>query len=1491
MERIYNRFIQAMAGFVVILVLLFLFSDQFIILNTIDSQPVPPKPDAICSRHLDMKQDVQDLRLLPDRKSASISQALSYFETNIDQADDPIRFLSRGYNYTLFLTPDRAILSLSVIKKNPEQPDPEENTQTRITVSTELSILLMGSNPDPVIEGVHKLRGRSNYLVGNEPDKWHRDVPHYEMVKYSNLYDGIDLVYHNRKSNLEYDFIVAPGIDPGQIGFTIIGAERIQEDESGNLLLHTRLGDITIKAPETYQEFEGKKKYIASEYKIDDNMHVSFQFDPYDESEPLIIDPEIIYSTYFGGSGEDFEYGMDADDEGNVYVTGYTSSIDFPSNDGIQSLPGEWDIFVSKINTITSELIFTTIIGGSSEDFGYHIGLDENKNIGVAGTTASVDFPINNAFQPDRGGAKKGETKDDVSSYYDFDVFVLKLDPEGSSLIYSTYLGGSVRENLDDAVFDDKGNIYLSGLTEPYYVADEQICIYDFPQYPNQIENDCKNKFFVTKIDATGELQYSSLYEFEDFLSSIDKLLAVNETGNAFVLRQSRQMYSIYKLNEDGTTILDTIRCTFTPDEGVFFFTNDFQMDDQENICFAGNTTGEMLPAASNAYQPICNDNQEGFIIKLNQDASEIRYATYFGGSQDEQIMQIRIKKNGCILISGNTNSDDFPVKNAVQSTWKGETDVFLAEIDPLKSGEASLLFSTYIGGTKKEWNSDIVIDPNEKVYLLGGTGSQDFPIENALISTMPGFFSPYIMVFLTQEDTINLIYDEVVISGLPIFWPLQSPNTQQVLPQFLIKNDHDTVLFQFEGRSTDGRVGLRITNTMVSFEPPLILDMAVFDPDNMGIATFTVHNMGEGNRGVQFDVTKDGYYLVKVWPEPGSGPFPAPFQIHLAGNVGWPRPLLYPIPSPPAGGIPDTMRATRQDILINAPAPRPQLLRGKPDNVLINAEEGVSQTSLFKFTNIFQVSKHAIAVLTPFNKMGFEPGRGPVRAIDPNPMPDLTTPTAPFSNWFPFNAGGFVIDYKQVPIPASVIIPVDLRQAAVLDPADGICVLLPVSIPSVNGWTTTQTIIVDMGSGQEVVNGDGNDFLVYSPEGNYRVAVSNTVFKNTFIPIGEVFSGDQEFDLTGTGLQSIRFIRIMGEPSAAIDAVRALNFFCDEIRTDIGPISKVSYVTLTARRSKAPQTLLDPLIELIGPDGALNATNESGFGDDLSENCSDAAIINMELNQEGFYRYLGRGHDKTPNEESFGSFYTRYESAGSYDQTEIIISESKLTDITAQRTVTTTEKRQRDSYLFQAAPNQIINIAVYSSEIDVLVELYDPEEFLIAACDNYPGMGTNALISVQLPDSSFMGQAPLPGKNTYRIVVSAIDQVSNRKFTASGNAYIRKAATGEYSMKVTTSDELLDITEMKVEGFPNLAIYPNPFSQQTIITYQLQAPVHVVMEIYDLKGQIVLSLVNEIQTAGRHTVCWNGNDQFNKSITNGFYICRMIAGDEIRSKKVILER
>jgi hypothetical protein len=755
----------------------------------------------------------------------------------------------------------------------------------------------------------------------------------------------------------------------------------------------------------------------------------------------------------------------------------------------------------------------------------------------------------------------------------------------------------------------------------------------------------------------------------------------------------------------------------------------------------------------------------------------------------------------------------------------------------------------------------------------------------------LPGPNAAFVTVFGLPVDTIDLIYDKVVILGPPIFTPLLPPATQQVLPQYLLKKEHDTLIFRFEGRRTDSRVGLRVTNTFVDLEPQLVLDMEVIDPDSVVIPTWTIQNIGEGNRGVQFDVTKNGYYIVKVWADPDLSTFSAPFQIHLAGNVGWPQPLLFPIPNTPPDGIPDTIRATRQDILINAPAPRPQLLRGRLGQVLYNPSVEVSQTSLFKFVNIFQVSEHAIAVLIPYDSSGFVQGLPPVRALDPNPMLDITTPTAPSGGPGSIIAGGYVIDFTQVPIPAAINVPVQLGPAAVLAKADGIAAEWPVLILVGNEWLPMPTFILDMGSGQEIVDGEGNDFRILSPEGNYRVAVSNTFFANTFIPISGKFTGDHEFDLLGTTLRSARYVRITADDTVSIDAVRALNYFCDEIRTNIGPIAKVSHITLAARRSKAPATLFDPLIELIGPDGALNATNESGFGDDLSKNSSDAALINMELNQEGFYRYLGRGHDKVPNEESFGVFYTRYESAGTWDQNEISVSELGETAITAQRKVKITRRRQRDSYLFQAAPNQIINISVSSSEIDVMLELFDPEGFMIAACDNLPGRGTNALISVRLPASSFIGQAPLPALNTYRIVVSAIDLLENKKSGQAGGAYLRKAADGEYEMKVFTSDELVSVTDRRQEDFKFHDNYPNPFSQHTTLGYELPVSTHVILEIYDLSGRMLKELVNEIQPAGKYTVNWHGNDWSGRMVPDGVYICRWRAGEFTRSKTMMLYR
>ena len=1416
-----------------------------------------------------------------------------YFEMNMGQTHESVKYLSRGKSHTLFLTPTKAVLSLTGTREQADVLDPVANRQPPALEYTKLSLQLAGSNPESKIEGINKLDGRSNYLIGNDPARWQKNVPHYEMVKYSNVYEGIDLVYHTRKGNLEYDFVVAPGADPGKIRLNITGAEEMMEDASGNLVLKTGLGDVMIKAPETYQEIDGEKEYIASDFEIDEGGQVTFRLDPYDESKPLVIDPELLYSTYLGGGDSDSGLGIDVDNEGNVYVTGFTKSADFPAGNGSPSLAGESDVFVTKLNTLTSEVIFTTFIGGSYREMGLHIGLDNNKDITVTGWTCSHDFPVKNAIQSNLGDGFGGDWENG-------DVFALKLDAEGSSLIYSTYLGGKKEDDVYDAVFDPGGDIYLSGFTESYYYEPEGICTNHFPSHPKNYEeypDHCSSKHFVAKINAKGELQYSTLFE-----STISRAncLAVNKTGNAYLLQWSYHwhvdyeipwnLFTIIILNGSGTDLVDSLSILFSSDD-LFSWTHDFQLDDQENLYIAGVAEGGMVPVTSNAYQPSYKDDRDGFIVKLNKDASKFLYATYLGGSGYDNVDRIYIDNKGCILLYGQTESADFPVLNAYQSNFAGISDAFLSRIDPLKNGAASLLFSTYLGGENYDGSTAFAVDVNEKIYLTGRTYSDSFPVKDALISALPGTNSAFVTVFGTAVDTIDLIYDKVVILGPPIFTPLLPPNTQQVLPQFLLKKKYDTLIFRFEGRRTDSRVGLRVTNTFVDLEPPLVLEMEVWDPDNVEIPTWTIHNIGEGNRGVQFDVTKNGYYIVKVWAEPLSGPFPAPFQIHLAGNVGWPQPLLFPIPNTPPGGIPDTIRATRQDILINAPAPRPQLVRGRLGQVLYDSTVEVSQTSLFKFVNIFQVSEHAVAVLTPFYSMGFRQGRAPVRMLDPNPMVDITTPTAPFNDAVYFPGGGYVVDFTQVPIPAAINVPVQLRHAAVLGKADGNAASLPVQIRYKDGWISTPTFILDMGSGQEIVNGGGNDFRVISPQGNYRVAVSNTVFENTFIPIGGTFSGDQEFDLQGTFLRSARYVRIIADPAVSIDAVQAFNFFCDEIRTNIGPISKVSHITLTARRTKAPETRIDPLIELIGPDGALNATNESGFGDDLSINYSDAALINMELNQEGFYRYLGRGHDKVPNEESFGFFYTRYESAGSYDQTEITVSESVETDLTAQRKVNITKSRQRDSYLFQAAPNQIINIAVSSSEIDVMLELYDPEEFLIAACDNHPGRGTNALISVEIPDSSFVGQAPLPALNTYRIVVSAIDFLGSKKSQQAPGAYVRKAAVGEYAMKVFTSDELVGITDLEQGSFALHDNYPNPFSQQTAIGYELPVSAHVVMEIYDLSGRMIIPLVNEMQPAGKYNVHWHGNDGSGHRIPDGVYICRMKAGEFTGSKTLMLYR
>ncbi len=384
-----------------------------------------------------------------------------HFEANQGQTDSEVKFLSRGKGYTLFLTPTEAVLSLrktmkvdkEIIPSVDEVGDPGTRTST-------VRMKLIGADRDPKITGLEELPGRANYFIGSDPTKWRTDVPLYAKVKYKGVYPGIDLVYYGNQRQLEYDFVVAPGADPDVIHLGFEGSDHIRIDVSGDLVLETAAEEIRMRKPLVYQSVDDVRQEIAGEYVLLGQMEVGFQVGLYDAAQPLVIDPVLGYSTYHGGSGSDEGSGIAVDGSGNAYVTGGTKSTDFPTANALQpNFGGDRDVVVMKLSADGASLVYSTYLGGSGEDEGARIAVDESGSAYLTDVTDSMNFPTANALQPTFGG--------------NWDAFVTKLSADGTSLVYSTYLGGSssegdpaVNEFLMGIAVDGSGNAYLSGWTD-----------------------------------------------------------------------------------------------------------------------------------------------------------------------------------------------------------------------------------------------------------------------------------------------------------------------------------------------------------------------------------------------------------------------------------------------------------------------------------------------------------------------------------------------------------------------------------------------------------------------------------------------------------------------------------------------------------------------------------------------------------------------------------------------------------------------------------------------------------------------------------------------------------------------------------------------------------------------------------------------------------------------------------------------------------------
>jgi hypothetical protein len=648
------------------------------------------------------------------------------FEANQGQAGAQVKFLSRGRDLTLFLTGNEAVLEVQKSgvriqdsgtetkgqesgvrsretgeklrrsrgpgslqpttdhrqRANPLIQSPKSKIENRV-----VRLRLVGAKTDAEVIGLDELPGKVNYFIGNDPKKWRTHVPTYGKVRYHNVYPGVDLDYYgNQGGQLEYDFIVAPGADPNAIALDV-GAglvpargrpqgSPLRIDRDGDLVISAKGGEIRFHKPRVYQVGTGAS-LVEAGFHLDARNRIRFALGPYDHTKPLVIDPVLSYSTYLGGSGGDWGHGIAVDSSGNAYVTGQTASVDFPTAQPVQSsLNGTFfngmliglaeNAFVSKLNATGSALVYSTYLGGNGIDGGNGIAVDSLGNVYVGGTTSSTNFPTVNPLQAENN-----------ASYPLATGFVAKLNPSGSALVYSTYLGGSGGDDCQGIAVDASGDAVVVGVTHST----------DFPT---------ASPFQASNKSPTN--------------------------GNGFVS----------KLNPSGSALIFSTYLGGSGGDGV----QGIAVDSGGNAYLTGYTQSTDFPTL-NPLQATLNGPSDAFVAELNSAGSALVYSTFVGGSSYDQAAGVAVDTSGNVYVTGYTQSTDFPTVNPVQATNKGAApstiNAFVAKLNP---GGNALAYSTYLGGSGQDSAMGIGVDASGDAFVVGSTSSKDFPIVNALQAT-----------------------------------------------------------------------------------------------------------------------------------------------------------------------------------------------------------------------------------------------------------------------------------------------------------------------------------------------------------------------------------------------------------------------------------------------------------------------------------------------------------------------------------------------------------------------------------------------------------------------------------------------------------------------------------------------------------------------------------------------------------------------------------
>jgi hypothetical protein len=652
------------------------------------------------------------------------------FEANEGQTDPQVKYMARGNGYTAFLTANETVFAMhSSSQANPHTARFQSQAKSKPAAAA-IHLKLLGAKAQPEIVAGSKLPSHSNYFIGNDPSKWQSGVKQYAEVSYRDVYPGVNMAFHGQQRQLEFDFIVAPGANAKPIRFGVSGAKHISTDASGNLVISSTAGDVLLHKPVAYQEKNQTREEIASSFVIANNT-VTFELGNYDRSRELVIDPSVSYATFLGGTAEDDAYGIAIDGGGNAYVTGQTASINFPTVAGAYSTShtGGFDVFVSKVSANGSSLLYSTYVGGGADDSGNAIAVDASGSVYVAGGTKSnTDFPVTaGAYQGTYGGGT-------------LDAFVFELASNGGSLTFSTYLGGS-QDDVANGIAVDTSGVYVAGNTGsanfPTTVGAWQFAMAGL------------GNGFITKLNTTGTARV-----YSTFLGAGGESLnglAIDSNGNAYVTGAAVTATFVTTTTAFQKTcsscaggISDGFVSAIDPtgsslvyssflggaalDEGV-----GIAVDSSGDAYVTGVTQSVNFPVVASLQT--FGGTQNAFVTEVNPSGTTKIYSTYLGGSGHDFGAAIAVDSNKNAYVTGETNSSDFPMKNATQGALKGAYDAFVSEIS---ASGASLAFSTYLGGTQNENNSGagnltgfggIAVDTaGSNIYVAGGTSSTDFP-------------------------------------------------------------------------------------------------------------------------------------------------------------------------------------------------------------------------------------------------------------------------------------------------------------------------------------------------------------------------------------------------------------------------------------------------------------------------------------------------------------------------------------------------------------------------------------------------------------------------------------------------------------------------------------------------------------------------------------------------------------------------------------------